>query len=453
MLLNFYNFGFLCYNFSIMKIKLSFLAFFAVFFVLGCQTSYVEKIENENSSVGQAKFEDFTQKMYSPVSLKEFSDGFNHARYIYKNSVPPYKLYDETQIAGIAENMVFLQNPDGGWAKNLDYQRIFTLEELKVLQEKNSRLKPVTFNLKTESHGSTTDNRNIFSQIRYLANVYLQIPEKRYAECAKRGILWILNAQEPKTGGFTGADVFAITFNDDVMADILTFLNEVVQNRELYAFVDEETRDRAQNAYLRGIECILKTQISVTLDDGSKILTAWCQQHSYENYAPVWAREFEPPSICSTESKNVVKFLMKIENPSPEIQNAIISACEFFDRPEIRIHGKKLVRKTRKAEVLNGRYYDYEQVLVDEPSALDLWARFYALDSSFDVETGARKPISGTYPSVLKPVWCDRGCKYVEDFNFLSVERRNGYGYTTSSMERLISTDFPAWKRKNGISR
>ena len=189
------------------------------------------------------------------------------------------------------------------------------------------------------------------------------------------------------------------------------------------------------------------------MDDGSKILTAWCQQHSYENYAPVWAREFEPPSICSTESKNVVKFLMKIENPSPEIQNAIISACEFFDRPKIRIHGKKLVKKTRKAEVLNGRYYDYEQVLVDEPSAPDLWARFYALDSSFDVETGARKTISGTYPSVLKPVWCDRGCKYVEDFNSLSVERRNGYGYTTSSMERLILTDFPAWKRKNGISR
>ena len=116
------------------------------------------------------------------------------------------------------------------------------------------------------------DNRNIFSQIRYLANVYMQIPENRYAECAKRGILWILNAQEPNTGGFTGADVFAITFNDDVMADVLSFLNEVVQNRKLYAFVDEETCARAQNAYSRGIECILKTQIKVTLDDGSKFL-------------------------------------------------------------------------------------------------------------------------------------------------------------------------------------
>ena len=377
-------------------------------------------------------------KKYSPISLKEFSDGFNHARYIYKNSIPPYNLYDEANIEGIAENIIFLQNPDGGWSKNLDYQRIFTLEELKALKKNTSH-----------QSQSTLDNCNIFSQIRYLANVYMQIPENRYIESAKRGILWILNAQEPKTGGFTGADCFAITFNDNVMVNTLYFLNDVVKNKRLYSFVDEQTRTLAKNAYYRGISCILKTQIKVTLDNGSKILTAWCQQHSYENYAPVWAREFEPPSICSTESKKVVKFLMKIKNPSSEIKNAIISACEFFDRPELRICGKKLVKKHTSAEVMNGRYYDYEQILVNDPSAPDLWARFYALDSSFDVKIGSRKTISGTYPSVLKPIWCDRGCKYVQNFNSLSVERRNGYAYTTSSIGKMISIDFPAWKRKN----
>ena len=110
---------------------------------------------------------------------------------------------------------------------------------------------------------------------------------------------------------------------------------------------------------------------------------------------------------------------------------------------------KKLVKKAHSAEVMNGRYYDYEQILVNDPSAPDLWARFYALDSSFDVKIGSRKTISGTYPSVLKPIWCDRGCKYVQNFNSLSVERRNGYAYTTSSIGKMISIDFPAWKRKN----
>lgn len=388
-------------------------------------------------------------KKYSPISLKEFSEGFNHARFIYKNSIPPYNLYDESQIEGIAENIIFLQNPDGGWAKNIDYQRIFTLEELKDIKKKTEVSKQcIEYPNLTQS---TLDNNNIFSQIRYLANVYMQIPENRYIESAKRGILWILNAQEPKTGGFTGSDCFAITFNDNVMVNTLCLLNDIVKNQKLYSFVDEQTRTLAKNAYYRGIDCILKTQIKVTLDNGYKILTAWCQQHSYENYAPVWAREFEPPSICSTESKNVVKFLMKIKNPSHEIQNAIISACEFFERPELRICGKKLVKKPHNAEIMNGRYYNYEQVLVDDPSAPDLWARFYALDSSFDVKIGSRKTIQGTYPSVLKPIWCDRQYKYVKDFNSISVERRNGYAYTTSSIKSLISIDFPEWKKKNGI--
>ncbi len=347
--------------------------------------------------------------------------------------------------------MLFLQNSDGGWAKNLDFQRIYTLEELYSIKEKNKNILPVTFNLKKQNSGSTMDNRNIFSEIRYLSQVYEQIPEERYAECAKRGLQWILNAQEPKTGGFTGADVYAITFNDDVMADVLSFLNEVAENKERYPFFDDELLEKARKAYWRGIDCILKTQITVTLGDGTKLLTAWCQQHSYENYTPLWAREFEPPSICSTESKKVVELLMKIKNPSEEIKNAVISACEFFSRDDIKIRGKNLVKLPRQGSVLNGRYSDYEKRLVDDENAPDLWARFYALDKSFDVVSGARKPIQGEYPKTLSPIWCDRGCKYVENFNDLSLERRNGYGYTTSSIGKLISKEYMDWRKNNGL--
>ena len=430
---------------------LSFFAFFSAFLCVSCKSVEPSALEAEKKLEEQEKFAAFTQKEYKSISLGEFSDGFSHARYVYKDSIPPYPLYKETMIAGIAENMVYLQNPDGGWAKNQDYQRIFTLEKLKERQENNKKIKPVTYNLLTESKGSTMDNRNIFSQIRYLAQVYQQIPEKRYGDCALKALQWILNAQEPVTGGFTGADVYAITFNDDVISDVLTFLGEVVEDKKLYSFVDEDMRAKAKKAWEHGLECILKTQITLTLKDGSKILSAWCQQHSYENYAPIWAREFEPPAVSSLESRKIVIFLMSLKNPSEEVKNAVVAACTFFDRPDIRIKGKRLVRNPRKAEVLGGRYYDYEQVLIDDPSARDCWARFYALDSSFDVETGARKPIQGFYPSVLSPIWCDRGCKYVENFNDLSVERRNGYGYTNTSMEKLVSVDFPAWKKRLGL--
>lgn len=439
--------------FSDLSFALSAILAFSALFGCASLSSSSEKIKSSAKFVysNQKKFEEYSKKSFASVSLREFSDGFSHARYKYENEIPPYELYSDSQIAGIAENMLFLQNPDGGWAKNLDFQRIYTLEELYSIKEKNKNILPVTFNLKKQNSGSTMDNRNIFSEIRYLSQVYEQIPEERYAECAKRGLQWILNAQEPKTGGFTGADVYAITFNDDVMADVLSFLTEVAENKKRYPFFDDELLEKARKAYWRGIDCILKTQITVTLGDGTKLLTAWCQQHSYENYAPVWAREFEPPSICSTESKKVVELLMKIKNPSEEIKNAVISACEFFSRDDIKIREKKLVRLPRQGNVLNGRYSDYEKRLVDDENAHDLWARFYALDKSFDVVSGARKPIQGEYPKALSPVWCDRGCKYVENFNDLSLERRNGYGYTTSSIEKLISKEYMDWRKNNGL--
>lgn len=109
------------------------------------------------------------------------------------------------------------------------------------------------------------------------------------------------------------------------------------------------------------------------------------------------------------------------------------------------------MRLPRQGNVLNGRYSDYEKRLVDDENAHDLWARFYALDKSFDVVSGARKPIQGEYPKALSPVWCDRGCKYVENFNDLSLERRNGYGYTTSSIEKLISKEYMDWRKNNGL--
>ncbi|MCR5172339.1 MAG: pectate lyase, partial [Treponema sp.] len=261
----------------------------------------------------------------------------------------------------------------------------------------------------------------------------------------------ILNAQHPTSGGFTGADVYAITYNDNIMSDTLRLLRDISKGTDYLSVFDESTRSRAEQAYNKGLQCILKTQITLTLEDNSKILTAWCQQHSHETLAPVWAREFEPPSVCTGESVKIVRLLMEIENPSEEIKNAIIAACQWMDRDDVRIHGKRLVKQSITPQTLNGRYYDYEQVLTDDPEADDIWARFYALDSSFDVVTGARKPIQGTYPRVNTPVWCDRLCIYVDDFNKLSMERRNGYGYTRTDPKSLIKNYYPSWKARNGL--
>lgn len=448
-----------------MKSNLLLLSLFS-FAIFSCKSNeQFSNTQNENNSSveivsqkDEEQFKNLTEKRFSEIDISDFSDGFNHARYYYENSLPPWNLYEKDQILGFAENMVYLQNPDGGWAKNLDLQRVFTLQELKDLQEKNKSVPVVTYYLKTSSKGSTIDNGNIFSQIKYLCQVYSQvknieeIDSERYLDCALRALQWIFNAQHPESGGFTGADVYAVTYNDNVMSDTLEVLRDISEadEKSVYFVIPENMRKEAEKRYKTGIECILKTQITVTLPSGEKLLTAWCQQHSHETLQPIWAREFEPPSISSAESFNVLRFLMSIESPSEEIKKAVLAGGNFFARDDVIIHDRKLQKfPLEKPVTLGDRTYTTDQKLVDSPGSV-LWARFYALDSSFDITTGARKPIQGTYPEVLKPVWCSRKCIFVNDYNDISQERRNGYGYVNTSGIRFLK-EFNQWKNNNNL--
>lgn len=439
-----------------MKNFLSFLTAGILAVTLSCSSGSVAPLANSEE---EAAFISLCEKRYNSISISAFADGFNHARYQYKDSIPPYALYDTDQILGFAENMIYFQNPDGGWGKNFDLQRKYTLSELRQIQKDHKSIAPVTYNLKTEEHGSTMDNENIHTQIKYLCQVYAQVKNdpsvdsQRYLDCATKAVRWILNAQHPVSGGFTGADVYGITYNDNVMSDALTLLRDIANGSGSFSVFPQETRNKAQLAYEKGLECILKTQITVTLGDGTKLLTAWCQQHYHENFQPRWAREFEPPSICSSESYKVLQFLMAIENPSEEIKKAVKAGVEFFDRDDVRIHDKKVVDVPLATPVYweNVKRTDTkERVMQDSPGNRNLWARFYALDSTFDVVKDARKPIQGKYPSVLSPIWCDRGCKYVENYMDMSQERRTGYGYTnTNFMTTLIK--YNDWKEKNRL--
>ena len=395
-----------------------------------------------------------TEMHFQAIDLSEFQDAFHHARYRYKDSIPPWKLYQPTQIIGIAENMVCLQNPDGGWAKNLDFQRVYTVKELIKLRLKNRSVKPVKYDFPREHQSSTLDNRNIYPQVRYLCRVYKavknvnKIDAERYLIAATRAVRWILDAQHPVSGGFTGCDVFGITYNDDVMTGTLRLLRDIANGKEDLTVFPEEIREKAKVAYARGIQCILRDQVTVTLDDGTKLITAWCQQYSHTPpFQPKWERQFEPPAICSLESFDVLLLLMEDPDPDERIKAAVKAGCEFFDRNDIRIHGKKLKVTATEPILLNGRTYTSDRILTNDETAEDLWARFYALDGSFDVKDGAPKPVRGNYPAVLQPVWCDRECTYRETYNDLSRERRNGYNYVHTEGNQLLKA-YAEWKKE-----
>ncbi|MCM1321918.1 MAG: pectate lyase [Bacteroides sp.] len=399
--------------------------FAAVMLSCAANAQTASAASSENAAADSIRREAL-EKNYEPVSLSRFADSVNHARYSYKDSVPPYEIYTERQIAGIAENMLYMQNPDGGWAKNYDYARKYSQPELEKLRASLRTVKPVAYGKKQTARESTLDNRNIYSQIEYLSLVYGQLPDPRYIDCMERALEWILGAQHPRSGGFTGADVYAVTYNDDVMTGTLRVLRDIAENSERYGFFSDDSRRRAAAAYRRGIDCILNTQIAVRTADGGKILTAWCQQHDHETLEPIWARTFEPPSVTACESVGIIELLMEEKNPSEQVKIAVASACEWLSRPDIIIKGKKLVRKSAAAEVLNGRYSDYEQILEDDENAPDLWARFY------DLET-------------MAPLWCDRDRRFCASFNDMSRERRNGYSYTGKWPQKILKK-YPAWR-------
>lgn len=353
------------------------------------------------------------KKNWKAIPLRPFADSIQHARGQYKNHQPPYELHDPDQIVHIAENMLAFQTADGGWPKNMDWQRAFTPQELNQLRRKWG-----------QRRGGTLDNRTTWTHVRYLAQVHQQTGLEHYANAARRGLLWIIRHQDRRSGGWAGADIDAITFNDDVMTGALRALHDAATDAKLYSFLDERTRQTVRASFERGLQCVLRCQVRV---DGR--LTAWGQQHSHETYEPIWARGFEPPAITPCESTALVRFLMELDDPSPEVIRAIDAAVAWMDR--VKISGLRVERIDAEPIQWPRRYCDFDVVEVRDPNAPPIWTRFYD-------------------PQTERPIFCTRDRRITTDFTQLSRERRTGYGYHGDWPASLIAEDYPAWKRRTG---
>jgi len=111
---------------------------------------------------------------------------------------------------------------------------------------------------------------------------------------------------------------------------------------------------------------------------------------------------------------------MSLENPSAEIRASIEGAVTWFEAH--RIKGQRL--ETTKT-LLGGS----DLVMVPDPAAPDLWARFY------DLKTGA-------------PYVCDRDGVPKPRLADIGHERRNGYSWFGEYPRDLLAKDYPAWKKK-----
>lgn len=314
----------------------------------------------------------------------------------------PSAWYASPQGRHIAANVLSWQSELGGWPKNVD-----TANAPYAGQDRQKDLKP------TFDNGATTD------EIRFLARAYSATGDKQDRVAMEHGVDHILKAQYP-TGGWPQSYPpdqsyhRRITFNDDAMVRLLNLLRELYSDSR-FDFLDSSRKQAARGAFDRGITCILKCQIKVTGQ-----LTAWCAQHDEKDYSPRLGRSYELPSLSGAESVGIVRFLMSLERPSPEVVRAVEGAVAWFNA--VKLSGIKVV-VVPDAKSPKGT----DKRVVVDPSAPPLWARFYEIPTN-------------------RPIFCDRDGVVKYHLDEIGYERRNGYAWLGDWPRKLLAKEYPAWK-------
>ncbi len=304
----------------------------------------------------------------------------------------------------IATNILSWQSDLGGWPKNVN-----TADEPYAGKDRGKDLQP------TFDNGATTD------ELHFLARMYNATKEAAYRDAFFKGYDHILNAQY-RTGGWPQSYPPGkkyprhITFNDNAMVRLMNFLGDSY-TLPVYGLVDEPRKAKAREAFDKGVACILKCQIKV---EGK--LTGWCAQHDELDYSPRPARSFELVSISGHESVGIVRLLMSLEKPSPEVIAAVEGAVAWFEAAKIK--GIK-VELVEDAKAPSGR----DRRIAEDPAAPPIWARFY--------EIGTNRPIFSDRDGVAKGKLSEIG-----------YERRNGYNWLGYAPAAILEKEYPAWKMR-----
>ena len=169
----------------------------------------------------------------------------------------PDNWYGSDESVKIAENVLLYQRNTGGWPKNTAMHRpLSESEKAKILEEKV--LTDAIF-----------DNSATTTEMKFLARMNNKTKNQDYRESFNRGLKFILDAQYDNGGWpmfypLREGYYTHITFNDNAIVNILFLLREIRDRNPLFASVaSEDYYPQIAEAYNKGIEIILKTQIIV----------------------------------------------------------------------------------------------------------------------------------------------------------------------------------------------
>lgn len=308
----------------------------------------------------------------------------------------------------LADKMLIYQLSNGAWPKQLIGGYVVKYET-PIDEALMQKIKATT-----DMH-ATIDNAATSREINALVKAYKETNNKKYLEAAERGIDYLFKAQYAN-GGWPqyypdhSSYRAEITYNDNAMINVLNIMLNIATQSNDFEVVNKAYIPKAEDSYKRGLECILKTQI---YQNGK--LTIWAAQYDQNTLKAAKARNFEPASLSASESVGIVKFLMRLKNPTNQVKTAITSAIEWFE----------------KAKIVGYRFdtlpYIKDKGLIKDANAV-IWARFYDFDTN-------------------KPIFGDRDNSVKSDVADISYERRNGYGWYGNWAENLLLKDYPKWLR------
>jgi len=326
-------------------------------------------------------------------------------------SSTPAAWYASDDAQRIAQAVISFQTPSGGWSKAIAF-------------DKGPRRPGMHWTTRGEGwyYVGTFDNRATTEQLRLLSRVHQATGDQKYAAALLKGLDYIFDAQFPN-GGWPQSYPLAgdyhdnVTFNDDVMVHILELLRDVAGGGPEFAFVDATRREKARAAVAAGVRFIVQSQV---VQNGRR--TVWGAQHDPLTLAPAPARRFEPASLSGGESLGIVRFLMGIERPDPEVIAAIQGAVAWFEAA--RITGIEVARKPDP-----GAPRGFDMVVVANPAAPPVWARFY--------EPGTNRPIFVGRDAVIRYNLAD-----------ITPAERTGYDWYVTKPKDLLEKEYPAWQAK-----
>lgn len=323
---------------------------------------------------------------------------------------PGQERHPETAVAAIADNVVLFQRSNGGWPKNYDMRTRLSPHQARAVAASQSM------------RNTTFDNGATWSHCLYLADAYRYTGDVRYREAFGRGVDFILSAQNAQGGWpqfFPDSSGYRryITFNDGAMTGILSLLLRIAREDPSLGIVDTVRAPLAAAAVRRGVACILRAQVH---QDG--VPAAWCQQHDDRDLRPRPARAFEPAALAGDESAEIVRFLMDLDDPGPDVIAAVDGAVAWFRRTAIAGIRVEVIT----SEGPDGRRVIEDRVLVRDPSAPPLWARYR------DLATNA-------------PLFSDRDGRIVRTMAEVGKERRAGYRWYSDEPQRVLDR-YATWR-------